>query len=300
MVVTKNLFISFLIFLLLLLTACEGKISKGDANDTNGTLLNAGQTEVESSPIDDNPSDSPSNCVTVTMPDKITYKHTTKYSSGITIDMMTVQTNITKTNQYHEYMMNMSITTMEKNGGTSSTVRMKEKLMEYYTISKNGLYIDTTKLIHEGLRVTNLYDHKTAEWKAEAKHSVSNLHIFRTKEKTTKSNAENTVVGTYTPFKRWFADKYCKGQSFTTKYEETHSVGGRISSSRQKITYTVESIDEEKTVAAGTFTTIRIKHHNHLRGGDHTDWIDVKTGLAVFSERANFTMELISYSVAEK
>jgi hypothetical protein len=292
----KNLLSTVSIMLMLFMSACEGGSSKKDSNDTNTTPLIVEQTEVVNA-IDDAPPISPSNCVTVTMPDKITYKHTTKYAFGKTIDMTVVQTNITKTNQYHEYMMNMAITTKEENGGTSGTIRMKEKFMEYYTISKDGVYIDTTKLIHEGLRITNLYDPKTAEWQAEVKHSVSNLHTSRTKDGTDSLNAENTVVGTYTPFKRRFADKYCKGQSFTTEHEDTYNVGGRVTSDKQKITYTVESIDEQKTVSAGTFTTIRLKHHNHLRGGDHTDWIDIKTGLAVSSKGANYTMELISYSV---
>lgn len=300
MTTVKNLLYSLLITPLLLITACESKVSQSDTNDTNKTLFSMVQTEVASSPIDDSHSTPLSNCVTVTMPDKITYKHTTKYSFGKTIDMTIVQTNITKTNQYHEYMMNMAITTIEENGGTSATVRMKEKFMEYYTISKDGLYIDTTKLIHEGLRITNLYDPKTAEWKAEVKHSVSNLHTSRTKRETKSVNFENTVVGTYTPFKRRFADKYCKGQSFTTEYEDTHSSGGRVTSDKQKITYTVESIDEQKIVAADTFTTIRLKQHNHLRGGDHIDWIDIKTGLVISSKGTNYTMELISYSAAEE
>ncbi len=300
MTTEKNVLYTLLSITLFLLTACEAKVSQSDTNDTNQTLFNAVQTEVESSSTGDNPPIFPSNCVTVTMPDKITYKHTTKYAFGKTIDMTIVQTNITKTNQYHEYMMNMAITTKEENGGISGTVRMKEKFMEYYTISNDGLYIDITKLIHEGLRITNLYDYKTAEWEAEIKHSVSNIHTSRSKDGTDSLNAENTVVGTYTPFKRRFADKYCKGQSFTTEHEDTNHVGGRVTSDKQKITYTVESIDEQKTVAAGTFTTIRLKHHNHIRGGDHTDWIDVKTGLAVSSKGENYTMELISYSVAEE
>lgn len=300
MTTAKNLLYSLLSILLFLLTACEAKVSQNDTNDTNQTLLHTEQTEAESSPMGDSPSDNLNNCVTVTMPDKITYKHTTKYAFGKTIDMTVVQTNITKTNQYHEYMMNMSIATMDENGGTSATVRMKERFMRYYTISKDGLYQDTTKVVHEGLRVTNLYDHKTAEWEAEVIHSLSDIHTSRTKRKIQKHNVENTVVGTYTPFMRSFADKYCKGQSFTAEYDDTNHAGGRAVSTKQKITYTVESIDELKTVAAGTFTTIRLKHHNHLRGGDHTDWMDIKTGLTVSSKGANHTMELISYSVAGK
>jgi len=103
MTTAKNLLYSLLSILLFLLTACEAKVSQNDTNDTNQTLLHTEQTEAESSPMGDSPSGNLNNCVTVTMPDKITYKHTTKYAFGKTIDMTVVQTNITKTNQYHEY-----------------------------------------------------------------------------------------------------------------------------------------------------------------------------------------------------
>ncbi len=138
-------------------------------------------------------------------------------------------------------------------------------------------------------------------------YSISNNYMDITKyiqQSTINSNSVTTTIE-FKPFQRIEIDTVCKDQTWTSSFELSASTtaanGANYPSATQGMTehYTIESINETKSVAAGTFNTYRKRMvDNH--GAEAVSWIDTKTRVIVCNETydssgaLNGTMELLS------
>ena len=118
------------------------------------------------------------------------------------------------------------------------------------------------------------------------------------------SDQGGTVIENYAPAQKQAIDRVCENQTWTNSY----NVSGSISTVNSTLpnnssvasVHTIESINEAKAVAAGTFTTFK----ETVEYGDSkkTIWRDQSSGVVVFQETRNSldeitgTRELISLS----
>ncbi len=138
-------------------------------------------------------------------------------------------------------------------------------------------------------------------------YSISNNYMDITKyiqQSTINSNSVTTTIE-FKPFQRIEIDTVCKDQTWTSSFELSASTtaanGVNYPAVTQDMTahYTIESINEIKSVTAGTFNTYRKRMvDNH--GAEAVSWIDTKTRVIVCNETydssgaLNGTMELLS------
>lgn len=138
-------------------------------------------------------------------------------------------------------------------------------------------------------------------------YSISNNYMDITKyiqQSTINSNSVATTIE-FSPFQRTEIDSVCRDQTWTSSFKLSASTSTANGASYPSITkdmtshYTIESINETKSVAAGTFNTYRKKMIDG-QGATVIWWIDTKTGAMVYVESydsagaLNSTMELLS------
>lgn len=137
-------------------------------------------------------------------------------------------------------------------------------------------------------------------------YNILNNYMDTTKMTQQSTFNSNTTTSTieFSPFQRIEIDTVCLGQSWTSVFKLTLSttVNGTSSSPisyDSTYHYTIELINETKSVAAGIFNTYRKKLVDE-HGATVVWWIDVETGAIVYFE--NYTgdgvldgiMELLS------
>lgn len=134
-------------------------------------------------------------------------------------------------------------------------------------------------------------------------YSISDNYMDITKyiqQSTINSNSVTTTTE-FKPFQRIEIDTVCKDQTWTSSFELNASNGVKYPSVTQDMTahYTIESINETKSVTAGTFSTYR-KRLVDGNGAIVLSWVDADTGAIVYFENYSSdgvlsgTMELLS------
>lgn len=118
--------------------------------------------------------------------------------------------------------------------------------------------------------------------------SISNNYMDATRLVSENSITVNGTTMTsdnmieYSPFDRLEIDVVCKNQAWTSDFLLKTTASG-YSNSRDMIVHrAIESINDTKSVAAGTFNTYRMKMV--VNGADVIIWTDIETGAIVFIE----------------
>ena len=121
------------------------------------------------------------------------------------------------------------------------------------------------------------------------------------------SDQSGTVVNNYSPPQKQAIDRVCENQTWNNSYDVTGSIntGNSVLPNNRSVAsvHTIESINEAKTVTAGTFTTFK----EMVEYGDSTKiiWRDQNSGTVVFQETRNNldeitgTQELTSLSYGD-
>ena len=138
-------------------------------------------------------------------------------------------------------------------------------------------------------------------------YSISNNYMELTKYIQHSAIGSSSITTTieFSPFQRIEIDSVCKDQDWTSNFELSASTMAANGTSYPSATYdmsahyTIESINEEKNVKAGTFNTYR-KRMVEGHGAVVVSWVDIKSGAMVYNESydstgaLNSTMELLS------
>lgn len=132
-------------------------------------------------------------------------------------------------------------------------------------------------------------------------YTKSTMHdVFKIREQDEYVLLDTTdITIDYKPFQRREAAKVCENQTWTSTYtrttDRTTSKDGN-SSSIESISeiYTIEAINESKTVPAGVFNTYILKKE----AGNVIEklWIDINTGKTVYKENRDTTGKLLRLS----
>ncbi|MEB8434052.1 hypothetical protein OO007_17565 [Cocleimonas sp. KMM 6892] len=200
------------------------------------------------------------NCITIPRPivgQKITLKRTSDQDSTVSTETETVTvSNNTTLSLDTTYEQNVAGFNISSTGDMTFT----------YTIANN--FRDITKL------ETNL---------------VTNNSLT--------GEIETNLVNEYSPYWRVASDEICEGQTWTTDSVVTTTVtssadpSANTMTNNQNIIFTIESVNIQKTVTAGTFSTYQIRQED--ANGVNTIWFDKATGLWVISEGRNSDGDLI-------
>jgi len=130
-------------------------------------------------------------------------------------------------------------------------------------------------------------------------YTISNNYIYTTNIVSTDLasgfNIETTIA--ISPSRQDPIDEVCENQTWTSNVSmDTTIVMSSFPSSTVNTTestvYLVESVDEQKTVSAGTYTTVKMKQD---RGSETIiTWTDIATGATVYQETKDTTGQVIS------
>lgn len=117
---------------------------------------------------------------------------------------------------------------------------------------------------------------------------------------------EVTILSNYSPYRRTPVDRVCEGQTWTTDYDDTNTttfgtlLAPTTSTTHHSEIHTIEAININKTVPAGSFNTVQYKFEDG--NSIVTIWMDITTAASVAFETKDTlgadtsSSELISFT----
>jgi hypothetical protein len=139
---------------------------------------------------------------------------------------------------------------------------------------------------------TQFPDRSSVSWQA-----YSGTRVIRYRDRTYDERDALRGEDQYEPYKLRLDEKLARdgvGATMTTTHRETMTDRDGTRTIQKSERWTVEAVDEEITVPAGTYRTLRVRRTSTGEGSDKTFWF--AAGVGKIKETGGQTEELVSYT----